>query len=102
QRRMQVLQIDEVPEFLDRLRKDPREVDLLFHDLLIGVTSFFRDPESFEALEKDVIPKLFEGKGPDDTVRVWVAGCSTGEEAYSIAILLREHMPKGHNTRSEE
>ncbi|HJU20251.1 MAG TPA: CheR family methyltransferase [Stellaceae bacterium] len=94
QRRMEVLQIDAVPEFLDRLRRDPREVDLLFHDLLIGVTSFFRDPESFEALEKQVIPRLFEGKGADDTVRVWVPGCATGEEAYSIAILLREYMPQ--------
>jgi two-component system CheB/CheR fusion protein len=96
QRRMQVLQIDDVPAFLDRLRKDAREVDLLFHDLLIGVTSFFRDPQSFEALEREVIPHLFEGKGPDDTVRVWVPGCATGEEAYSIGILLREHMPKSH------
>ncbi|HET8726779.1 MAG TPA: chemotaxis protein CheB [Alphaproteobacteria bacterium] len=94
QRRMHVLQIDEVPTFVERLRKDPREADLLFQDLLIGVTNFFRDREAFEALERQVIPKLFEGKGPDDTVRVWVPGCSTGEEAYSIAILLREHMPR--------
>jgi two-component system CheB/CheR fusion protein len=94
QRRMQVLQIDEVPDFIERLRKDPQEVDALLQDLLIGVTSFFRDPLAFEALEREVIPKLFEGKGPEDTVRVWVPGCSTGEEAYSIAILLREHSPK--------
>jgi two-component system CheB/CheR fusion protein len=94
QRRMQVLQIDEVPDFIARLRKDPQEVDALLQDLLIGVTNFFRDPAAFEALEREVIPKLFEGKGPDDTVRVWVPGCSTGEEAYSIAILLREHSPK--------
>jgi two-component system CheB/CheR fusion protein len=95
QRRMQVLQIDTVPEFIDRLRKEPAEVDTLLQDLLIGVTNFFRDPQAFAALEEKVIPQLFEGKGPDDTVRVWVPGCSTGEEAYSIAILLREHMPKG-------
>lgn len=94
QRRMQVLQIDEVPDFIDRLRKEPQELDALLQDLLIGVTNFFRDPPAFEALEREVIPKLFEGKGPDDTVRVWVPGCSTGEEAYSIAILLREHMPR--------
>jgi len=91
QRRMQVLQVDSVPEFLERLRKDPREVDLLFQDLLIGVTHFFRDPAAFETLEREVIPRLFDGKTADDTVRVWVAGCSTGEEAYSIAILLRDH-----------
>jgi len=97
QRRMQVLQLDNVPEYIARLRKDPQELDALLQDLLIGVTNFFRDKRAFDALEKEVIPKLFEGKGADDTVRVWVAGCSTGEEAYSIAILLREHMPKGHN-----
>ncbi|MBV8394614.1 MAG: PAS fold family protein, partial [Alphaproteobacteria bacterium] len=95
QRRMQVLQIDTVPEFLERLRKEPAEVDTLLQDLLIGVTNFFRDPQAFATLEEKVIPALFEGKGSDDTVRVWVPGCSTGEEAYSIAILLREHMPKG-------
>src|SRR5215469_15252591 len=95
QRRMQVLQIDEVPEFIERLRRDPQELDALLQDLLIGVTNFFRDPKAFEALEKSVIPRLFEGKGSEDTIRVWVPGCSTGEEAYSIAILLREHMPKG-------
>ncbi|MFI5029735.1 MAG: CheR family methyltransferase [Reyranellales bacterium] len=95
QRRMQVLQIDTVPEFIDRLRKEPAEVETLLQDLLIGVTNFFRDPQAFAALEEQVIPQLFEGKGPDDTVRVWVPGCSTGEEAYSIAILLREHMPTG-------
>lgn len=97
QRRMQVLQIDEVPDFIERLRKDPQEVDALLQDLLIGVTNFFRDPQAFEALEREVIPHLFEGKGPEDSVRIWVPGCSTGEEAYSIAILLREHMPKGQS-----
>lgn len=94
QRRMQVLQIDEVPDFIERLRRDPKEIDALLQDLLIGVTNFFRDPAAFEALEKEVIPKLFARKGPDDTVRVWVPGCSTGEEAYSLAILLRERAPK--------
>lgn len=97
QRRMQVLQIHEVPDFIERLRTQPQELDALLQDLLIGVTNFFRDPQAFEALEREVIPKLFEGKEPDDTVRVWVPGCSTGEEAYSIAILLREHMPKAHS-----
>lgn len=96
QRRMQILQIAQLGDFLDRLRADPREVDLLFQDLLIGVTSFFRDPAVFEALERDVIPRMFQGKGADDTVRVWVAGCATGEEAYSIALLLRAFMPKSY------
>lgn len=96
QRRMHVLQIDDVDEFIKRLRRDNREVRLLFHDLLIGVTSFFRDKESFEALEREVIPQLFSNKGATDSVRVWVPGCATGEEAYSIAMLLREHAPAPH------
>jgi two-component system, chemotaxis family, CheB/CheR fusion protein len=98
QRRMQVLQIDDEVEFLDRLRREPRQIDLLFQDMLIGMTNFFRDPAVFESIAKEIIPRLFEGKGPDDTVRVWVPACATGEEAYSIAILLREHMPKSYVT----
>lgn len=66
----------------------------LFNDLLIGVTEFFRDKREFEVLEGQVIPKIFEGKGVGQQVRVWVLGCATGEEAYSIGILLREHMAK--------
>jgi two-component system CheB/CheR fusion protein len=98
QRRMHVLQIDDVPTFIDRLRRDSREVTLLLQDMLIGVTNFFRDPEAFAALESDVIPELFKNKGPEDAVRVWVPGCATGEEAYSIAILLREFASKSGGT----
>jgi two-component system CheB/CheR fusion protein len=94
QRRMQVLQIDDPAEFIALLRKDARQVELLFQDLLIGVTQFFRDPEAFKALERQVIPKLFQGKGANDAIRIWIPGCSTGEEAYSIAMLLREQAPK--------
>ena len=65
---------------------------LLFRDLLIGVTTFFRDAGAFAAVKQVVLPRLFQGKGAGDQVRVWVPGCATGEEAYSIAILLREHM----------
>jgi two-component system CheB/CheR fusion protein len=64
---------------------------MLFRDLLIGVTSFFRDAETFEALRQTVVPQLFQGKGADSSVRVWIPGCATGEEAYSIAILLCDH-----------
>jgi len=92
QRRMQVLQVATLPEYSEKLQALPDEASLLFRDLLIGVTSFFRDQETFEALESIVIPKLFENVGASDIVRVWVPGCATGEEAYSIAILLREHM----------
>ena len=89
---MQVAQTTKLEDYADRLQEDPDEVRALFRDLLIGVTDFFRDAEAFRALETQVVPKLFEGKGAGDEVRVWVAGCATGEEAYSIAILLREHM----------
>lgn len=91
QRRMQVLQVATLDNYIERLRGDRDEVQNLFQDLLIGVTQFFRDPQEFEALERE-IPRLFEGKSGDDQVRVWVLGCATGEEAYSIGILLREHM----------
>ncbi|ANL37531.1 MULTISPECIES: CheR family methyltransferase [Rhizobium] len=91
QRRMQVLQIGSIETYIERLRASRDEVQNLFQDLLIGVTQFFRDPGEFEALERE-IPRLFEGKEPGDQLRVWVLGCATGEEAYSIAMLLREHM----------
>jgi two-component system CheB/CheR fusion protein len=90
QRRMQVLEVTDVDAYVELLGRDPAEVRQLFRDLLIGVTSFFRDPEAFEALEREVVPRLFEGKATGDRLRVWVPACSTGEEAYSIAILLRE------------
>ncbi len=91
QRRMQVLQVQEIAAYFDRLRSDPEEVTLLFRDLLIGVTNFFRDQEAFEALEQQIIPTLLESRGINDTIRIWVPGCATGEEVYSLAILLREH-----------
>jgi two-component system CheB/CheR fusion protein len=92
ERRMALHQIQRQDEFLRYLRQEPAEIEALFRDLLIGVTSFFRDPEAFAALEQDVIPRLFVGKSAERPVRVWVCGCSTGEEAYSIAILLQEHL----------
>jgi two-component system CheB/CheR fusion protein len=91
-RRMTVQQIDSFDNYIKFLQKTPHEVEALFRDLLIGVTNFFRDPEAFQALEEQIIPKLFEGKPAGSTVRVWSAGCSTGEEAYSLAILLVERM----------
>ena len=94
QRRMQVLSVAEVEAYVEILRGQPEEAQELFNDLLIGVTQFFRDPKEFEILERDVIPKLFIDKSRDDQIRFWVIGCSTGEEAYSLAILLREHMAK--------
>ncbi|HEY1770302.1 MAG TPA: PAS domain S-box protein [Chthoniobacterales bacterium] len=89
-RRLQVNSVESVPDYLEFLRRHPAEVRALLADLLIGVTHFFRDQESFRALEAN-IPQLFAGKQREDTVRVWVVGCATGEEAYSIAMLLCEH-----------
>ncbi|CAB3729795.1 CheR family methyltransferase [Paraburkholderia rhynchosiae] len=92
QRRMQVLEIKTAEAYVTRLGKDPEEVAALFRDLLINVTSFFRDAQAFDTLAEVVLPKLLDGRGPDDAVRVWVPGCATGEEVYSIAMLLREQM----------
>jgi two-component system CheB/CheR fusion protein len=92
ERRMAVHQIDTLDNYVKYLQHTPVEVDALFHDLLIGVTHFFRDPEAFALLEAEVIPRLFAGKPAGSVVRAWSAGCSTGEEAYSLAILLQEQL----------
>ena len=94
ERRMAVHQIDSTDAYVKYLQQTPSEVEALFRDLLIGVTHFFRDAEAFEVLESLIIPKLFEGKSPGAVIRVWSAGCSTGEEAYSIAMLLHEQAKK--------
>jgi two-component system CheB/CheR fusion protein len=91
QRRMHVVQAASFSDYIERLRGDGDEVDNLFQDLLIGVTQFFRDPAEFEYLQRKVIPQIFN-KDPDEPVRLWILGCASGEEAYSLAILLREHM----------
>lgn len=92
ERRMAVNQIETLDLYVKYLQQTPDEVEALFRDLLIGVTSFFRDPDAFKALEEQIIPKLFAGKPAGGPIRIWSAGCSTGEEAYSIAILLAERM----------
>jgi two-component system CheB/CheR fusion protein len=92
QRRMKVMRLTSYDDYIALLGTDREQVVLLFRDLLISVTSFFRDAETFAALEKNVIPRLFEGKDAASDLRVWIPGCATGEEAYSLAMLLREHM----------
>ena len=94
ERRMAVHQIAAIDDYVKYLQQTPPEVEALFRDLLIGVTCFFRDPESFAVLERQVIPGLFKGKQPGSAIRVWVSGCSTGEEGYSVAILLQEQLEK--------
>jgi two-component system, chemotaxis family, CheB/CheR fusion protein len=92
-RRMAVQHIESMQDYVKYLQGSSVEVEALFRDILIGVTSFFRDPEVFDVLEKQIIPQLFKNKASaTDVVRVWISGCSTGEEAYSIAILIREFL----------
>ncbi len=93
-RRMQLNAINQLPVYLTFLRTNQNEVDTLHKDFLISVTNFFRDPTAFTALEKQVIRKIAEGKTPTDSIRVWVPGCATGEEAYSLAILLFESVAR--------
>jgi two-component system CheB/CheR fusion protein len=92
ERRMALHQIERLDDYLRHLQQNQVEVEALFRDLLIGVTNFFRDPEAFATLQTQVVPRLFAGKPAGGAVRVWVCGCSTGEEAYSIAILLQEYL----------
>lgn len=91
-RRMKVTQATTAADYVAVLRDTPAEIGELFNDLLINVTNFFRDPEAFAALKAEVIPRLFADRGADETIRIWVPGCATGEEAYSLAILMREEM----------
>ena len=99
ERRLQLTQAGTLEAYVDRVANDPEELDTLFRDLLIGVTRFFRDEEAFERLGNALIPELLNQKSGSDEVRVWVAGCATGEEAYSIAILLQEELSKRGDTR---
>jgi two-component system, chemotaxis family, CheB/CheR fusion protein len=89
-RRMVLRRIERFPEYLRWLEKNPAEVESLHHDLLINVTTFFRDPSTFEFLATHAFPKILEDRPPDAPVRVWVPGCATGEEAYSMAMALLE------------
>jgi two-component system, chemotaxis family, CheB/CheR fusion protein len=90
ERRMAVQQIETLEAYANFMQQTPAEVTALFRDLLIGVTSFFRDPDAFKAVQELIIPKLFIGKTADSVIRVWSPGCATGEEAYSLAMLLTE------------
>ncbi len=90
ERRMYLLHLTDMEDYRVYLEQHPTELDRLAKDLLIGVTAFFRDPDAFDQLAKKVIPTICAGKPEDATVRVWIAGCSTGEEAYSVAIQLFE------------
>jgi two-component system CheB/CheR fusion protein len=91
-RRIDLLGSVDLAGYADRLRVDPEELSSLYRDLLIGVTRFFRDPEAFEFLEQHVIPEILDHVPESEEIRVWIAACATGEEAYSIAMLLFEQL----------
>jgi two-component system, chemotaxis family, CheB/CheR fusion protein len=93
-RRISVHELPDLIAYSHFIEENPAEATALLKDLLISVTNFFRDPKAFEALEREIIPKLFEGKGPEDQVRVWVAGCATGEEGYSVTMMLLDYAAK--------
>jgi two-component system CheB/CheR fusion protein len=92
ERRMAVHQIERLDDYVRYVQQNTAEVEALFRDLLIGVTGFFRDAEAWKALQERIIPGLFAGRSPNEPLRLWVVGCSTGEEAYSVAILVQEHI----------
>ena len=81
--------------YADQLRNDPRELNSLYEDLLIGVTRFFRDDAAFAVLNTKVIPEIVERTAGDEQIRVWVPGCATGQEPYSIAMMLHEQLAAG-------
>ncbi|WP_020677258.1 chemotaxis protein CheB [Geopsychrobacter electrodiphilus] len=90
ERRMGIHQLGKINDYIRFLRENPQEIELLFKELLIGVTSFFRDPEEWELLKADVMPWFLAERPATGVVRAWCAGCSTGEEAYSLAIIFAE------------
>ncbi|MGV8980503.1 chemotaxis protein CheB [Clostridium sp.] len=94
ERCMGIHQIDDITAYVKFLKDNPQELGLLFKEFLIGVTSFFREPLEWKLLEDKVIPALLAQRSPTDTVRVWISGCSTGEEAYSLAIVFKDVMDK--------
>ncbi|RCJ31652.1 ATPase [Nostoc minutum NIES-26] len=91
-RRMILYKLERLEDYLRYLQDNPAEVSALYQDVLIAVTSFFRDPEAFEALKSKVFPVIAKDRTPESPIRIWVSGCSTGEEAYSIAICLLEYL----------
>lgn len=91
-RRMLATNSDTMEDYIKFLKSDPAEIDLLSKEFMIGVTNFFRDPEAFEIIQNKVIPEIVKNKLLVDPLKIWVIGCATGEEAYSLAILIKEHL----------
>ncbi len=97
-RRMALRKIPKLPQYLEYLRAHRAEVTALCEDILVHVTGFFREPETFRTLKETVLPKILSGKRPGEPLRIWVAGCSTGEEAYSVAIVVAESLQQQMRT----
>ncbi len=93
ERRMGLLHIDDIGEYARRVEADPQEAEDLYKDLLIGVTRFFRDSDAFKIVEDTILPDLIDRALSTNTIRIWVAGCASGEEVYSIAMMLHEQLP---------
>jgi len=92
EKRMSVHQFEDASQYVRYLEDHPDEVNVLFKELLIGVTNFFRNAEAFDVLRKKILPKMLSGKPENYELRIWVPGCATGEEVYSIAMVIREYM----------
>ncbi len=100
ERRMGIHQLNRIATYVRYLQENPQEVELLFKELLIGVTSFFRDPAAWEQIREEVLPQLLEGRPTGGVLRAWSTGCSTGEEAYSLAIIFKEALEKIKSTEN--
>lgn len=96
ERRMSINQVDNIEQYVDILGQSINEIKTLYKELLIGVTKFFRDNEAFKIIKEKVLPKIFKDAQPNSQLRFWVVGCSTGEEAYSLAILIQEYMEEAN------
>jgi len=91
-RRMLILKTNKMEDYLNNLKTNPGELSSLFQDILINVTGFFREPQTFDALKQEVFPSIMKKRSADDPIRIWIPGCSTGEEVYSLAICLVEYL----------
>ncbi|MFW5891788.1 MAG: chemotaxis protein CheB [Bacteroidota bacterium] len=96
ERRISINQINNFENYILFLEQSPKEINILYKELLIGVTKFFRDQESFDIIKKEIIPRIFKNKKKEESIRLWSVGCSTGEEAYSLAILIKEFMEQNN------
>ncbi len=99
EKRMAITQVDSLAAYLKYLKNSPQEVEALFREFMIGVTKFFRDPAAYRAFREEALPGLVNRKASTDPIRIWVPGCSTGEEAYSLAIVLREYLSDNNLNR---